>query len=182
LRELLKRFFGSPFLEVTLFRFSEIYPTKGLSIEIDGGSIALLCPCCPSSYRNRHGTQLPYGIGRLRPARLSGSFCSLPPIIPSHLSGASFATFAAQSHCGGVLSLFFWRRLPILYLASGDIDHQLGGLVEVARALGVLRHAETMTRPMRPFHGLSRPATIKLTHYPASPAGESGEGTNAESN
>jgi hypothetical protein len=46
----------------------------------------------------------------------------------------------------------------------------------------VLRHAETMTRPMRPFHGLSRPATIKLTHYPASPAGESGEGTNAESN
>jgi hypothetical protein len=64
--------------------------------------------------------------------------------------------------------LFFWRRLPILYLASGDIDHQLGGLVEVARALGVLRHAWKYGMAGGVFPRLSSPATIKLTHYPGS--------------
>src|SRR5580704_16871876 len=35
-----------------------------------------------------------------------------------------------------------------------------------SRAFGMLRHAENIAWPMRPFHGLSRSATIKLTRYP----------------
>jgi hypothetical protein len=30
-------------------------------------------------------------------------------------------------------------------------------------------YAETTAQPMRPFHGLSRSATIKLTHYRRAP-------------
>jgi hypothetical protein len=50
-----------------------------------------------------------------------------------------FAGLFIAASIGGGLSLFFWRLLPILDLAGGNIDNHLSELIGVARAFLAFR-------------------------------------------
>ena len=45
-----------------------------------------------------------------------------------------------QRAAAGSLPRSLWRRRPVLDLPGGDIDHQLGGLAEIAGAFSMGRH------------------------------------------
>jgi hypothetical protein len=74
-------------------------------------------------------------LGLFLPPLLGGLPCDLGAPFAGHGVGACFAALPPQRSGSRVFALFFWRRRAVLDLASGDVDHQLGGLAKVSRAL-----------------------------------------------
>lgn len=98
--------------------------------------------------------------------------CRLPgdlrPSLWRHGLGPRRATFLAHRGRSRVFAQFLQRRLAVLDLASGDVDHQLGELGGIARALqGLVWHGATMPRLASQRQRHSGTATIKVAHYPA---------------
>ena len=61
------------------------------------------------------------------------------------------ATKSSEGYGGWVLTLFFWRRLSILDLAAGNVDHELGELGGVAGALAVVSYVRACRRDIQPM-------------------------------
>jgi len=78
-------------------------------------------------------------MGLFGPSLGSGLLCDLCPPFGRHARRSRRAAFLAHGGRGRIDAALFRRRLAILDLAGQDIDHELGELVSVTRALLAFR-------------------------------------------
>src|SRR5216684_1169152 len=78
--------------------------------------LPLFCPCSPSSRGSLPSNLFPFPLTELGCSR-----CAAP-----------LATKSPQGDGGRIFTLLFRRRVSVLDLAGGDIDHQLGELGRIA--------------------------------------------------